>query len=236
MKKLLVSDYDMTFKYRDEKLCKDEVDNIIKVKKFIDDGNIFMISTARQYKSILEAIKKYNIPYNYLSCLNSNLVLDSSGNILSINYLDSDEMQCIINQLYKEYYYRPIDYNGNVTLTNMIAYQFYLKSKEIITLDKIPNVIRDNFGYDYYCNSGYIYSSKYKKDYGVELIKKKENIEKQNIFTIGDEIDDIPMIKEYNGYTVNWGNETKKYALDTVDSVGQLVDKIEKNKVLIRRI
>ena len=234
MKKILVSDYDMTLKYRNKELSCEELYNIEKIKEFMDLGNIFMISTTRQYTSILESLKEYNIPYNYLSCLNSNLLFDYNGNILSRNDLDSNEKRVIIEELKDSYYYNPIDYTGYTDEINPIAYSILLKKEGIITLDELPHIIRNKFGYDYYGRSGYIFSSKRKKDYGVRIISNIENIQLENIFTVGDEVDDIPMISKYNGYTLPWGNGTKKYALDIIDSVGDLIDKIENGKGLVR--
>ena len=52
MKKLLVADYDNTFYTNEEQLYK----NIKDIKKFQKEGNIFVISTSRSWKSIKEEI------------------------------------------------------------------------------------------------------------------------------------------------------------------------------------
>lgn len=61
-------------------------------------------------------------------------------------------------------------------------------------------------------------------------------ITSNNIFSIGDGLNDLSMIKKYNGFTLPWGEQkVKEVALEEVSSFGDLVDKIEKGNCLVRR-
>ena len=66
MKKLLVSDYDLTLKliydFDNDLLIRA---NVAAIKKFMDEGNIFMLNTGRAYDSIKEEVNKNHVPYNY---------------------------------------------------------------------------------------------------------------------------------------------------------------------------
>ena len=62
MRKLLISDYDDTLFTDEESLTK----NLEKIKEFRENANIFVIATSRNFASIMEEIKKYNIFYDYL--------------------------------------------------------------------------------------------------------------------------------------------------------------------------
>ena len=77
-KKLLVSDYDGTIltTKNDLKL------NLRFINKFMNNGNIFCLSTGRPFDSIYEEIQKYNIEFDYLTCCNGRVLLDNQYNIL----------------------------------------------------------------------------------------------------------------------------------------------------------
>jgi len=83
-KKLLVSDYDDTFKTTPVPFEK----NIKSVKSFRSKGNIFMIATARTYESIKEEVDKYKIEYDYLSCLDGAQLYDKDGKLLDATFID----------------------------------------------------------------------------------------------------------------------------------------------------
>ena len=96
MKKLLVSDYDGTFKNDKDGSIKANID---EVSKFMSNGNIFTLASARSYNSLIRQVNKYNIPYDYLICNNGGVVYDKNGNYFRIedttrprgrNYLDID--------------------------------------------------------------------------------------------------------------------------------------------------
>ncbi len=59
--KILISDYDDTL-FIDEKGIKE---NVLKIKEFRKAGNKFIISTARNYESIIEEVEKYDIEVDY---------------------------------------------------------------------------------------------------------------------------------------------------------------------------
>ena len=59
--KLLVSDYDGTFK--EENNNKNIKANIEAIKKFTKNGNIFALATGRNFTSIKSETTRYNIPY-----------------------------------------------------------------------------------------------------------------------------------------------------------------------------
>jgi len=74
--KLLASDYDDTFNTYDlEK-------NIRAVKKFMNDGNLFVIATGRSYPQMKKDIEQYHIEYNYLVCNDGALIFDNAGKVL----------------------------------------------------------------------------------------------------------------------------------------------------------
>lgn len=76
--KMLVSDYDQTFYTSDEDIEK----NKLAVKKFMEEGNIFVIATGRSYQDFRRKEEQYNIKYNYVILNHGATVLDNKGNII----------------------------------------------------------------------------------------------------------------------------------------------------------
>lgn len=82
--KLLASDYDGTLHYGGA-IMEEDLDAI---RKWKEDGNLFVLATGRSLQSIKEQIKKFDIPYDYLITNNGGMVFDGSDNEMMANYLD----------------------------------------------------------------------------------------------------------------------------------------------------
>ena len=74
-----------------------------------------------------------------------------------------------------------------------------------------------------------VVSIKASKSFMIEKIVTKEKIEKNNIYTIGDGINDIDMIRDYNGYRVK-KSCSKLYSITSkvVFSVNDLISRVSK--------
>ncbi len=92
MKKLLVSDYDMTLKvlydFKNDFIIKA---NIEAIKELMSDGNIFMLNTGRDYNSIKEEVIKNHIPYNYLACNDGTILLDEHDGLVHFYDIQTKE-------------------------------------------------------------------------------------------------------------------------------------------------
>ena len=87
MKKiLLASDYDGTFINSDGKVS---VEQIEKVKSFVDKGNIFTIITGRMTESILPLVKKLNLKGLVASYNGGEITEIETEKRLYTNYIDS---------------------------------------------------------------------------------------------------------------------------------------------------
>lgn len=73
-----------------------------------------------------------------------------------------------------------------------------------------------------------IVSSKASKSLMIEKILVREEIKKDNVFTIGDGVNDIDMIRKYNGYRViNSCKELDSITNRVIDNVSDLIEKIK---------
>lgn len=195
-KKLLVSDYDDTFKTTDIPFMK----NIEAARKFREKGNIFMIATARDYNSIKSEVDKYKIEYDYLSCHDGASLYDNNGNIIDATYIE-DIDQLDIKGLKEKYKYitsiKPTT-NGEKILYYTILTKIFVRTNELrselqrnkqLRLRGIPGIIQ-------------VVPNMTIKSNSIEYLKKHLGIKDENIFTIGDSQNDIDMIRDYNGFNV----------------------------------
>lgn len=222
-RKLLISDYDNTLKCDNFELFKE---NIQSIYNFIKNGNYFNISTARGYDSIKQEIDTYNISCNFITCNNGSVIYDSSGNLLYANYIDKADLDYIKNVLY-DYELHYLDDRGNdVSILNNII------DVSILSLFGINNAIKERLNqFQIDKRNLYIYLIKNKctKLDGAKYIQRLLKISKNNIYSIGDSIDEKEMLINYNGYRVPTAYPCLyDENIKQISSVKELIYKIDK--------
>ena len=227
---VLVSDYDLTFYQNEEGISK----NIEKVKEFRCKGNIFIFATGRSYNDFMDVVNKYNLEYDYVIINHGASILDNKGNIL-VNYMIDNK---VLDMVKKDLDLNNASYYGVSTLNSPVSIikdltKICLKYSFILNAIKVSNLINDKY-FDFlncYHISDYsleIVDIKASKLKGVKYLEEKLNLNKDDIYTIGDGFSDIGMIKEYLGYVVdNALDEVKEYGI-SIDSVASLIDRIIK--------
>ena len=72
------------------------------------------------------------------------------------------------------------------------------------------------------------------KGKSIKLLGKQLGIPKEEIYTIGDNTNDFELIRDYNGYRIGDHPDIIDVSLRKYDAVHQLIDDINKRKVLKR--
>ena len=227
--KLLVSDYDQTLSMDDYSIKF----NIKKIDEFRKNGNLFMLSTGREYSSIKEEIEKWNIKYDYLSCVDGTILFDYSDNLLSIKNMEKEDLRKI--------YYLKLKYGDKVSFYDVCTEDNITLERVVKILDfKYKQIIEDikvyfdryleNSSYTINFNNIYVKPRFINKSSTIEYLENKINIEKRDIFTIGDHNNDYEMIKDYNGFTMLWGTTmAREYAIKKYLFMSGLICDIENN-------
>lgn len=222
---ILASDYDNTLNTFDYDLKL----NILFLKKFMKNGNIFLLNTGRPYESIKKEINKFNIPYNYLSCNDGNILFNSKNEIIYSSNLNLDIYEEL--EKLKDEFNLKIDlikFNNNLLEFELIIPKlselFWLKLNRIMVKYNLCSKVFKKFG-TYYI---YLYSNIISKSTPIEYLKDEYNISKNRIYTVGDHINDIEMIRDYNGYAMIWAkDEVKKEAVGKCLTVASLIRKMK---------
>lgn len=228
---LLVSDYDQTVSTDDLSIRF----NIKQINEFRKNGNLFMLSTGREYSSIKGEVKKWNIKYDYLSCADGTTMYDRDDKLIFISKMDRDDVK--VSEFLKKQYgqkiniYDIISDNSNIPEEKVIQIfdiNFIQISRDITKfLDE--NLINSTYSTNLNCI--YLKHKEASKSLTIQYLENEIGIEKRNIFTIGDHNNDYEMIRDYNGFTMLWGTKkAREYAIKSYLLMSGLILDIENNK------
>lgn len=228
--KILVSDYDGTFNsFYFKKAFKKNLDS---VNDFRTAGNIFIIATARSPKHMYKEIEKWDIKCDYLICNNGNVVLDSNKNVLFSSVFDKEYVTQLIettsylydldsSQCIAPYGENPA--NAPFTINDQTLKLINVKSAFYEFGLKVDTFL-NNIKFSRFSN---------KRDGLIELLKKiRISLNDPNIYSIGNSINDIELLKTFNGFKVPWSNPYLLFRSDipTIGSVHSLTKKIQEEK------
>ncbi len=242
--KVLVSDYDGTL-YTDENNIRI---NCEVIRRFISEGNMFVLSSGRSLKSLMGKINEYNIPYTHLSCCDGSFLFNKDKLLMYANTISHDvkniffELEELkrhkkIEFAYPEEYsskYDRIKLLGSVAFTldeDSVDREFMKVLKKI--RDEHPEYQYDIYGYDrefYYLIRPHGVS----KASPITFLEEFYNIDKSNVYTIGDNTNDKELIRDYNGYRIGNNKDIIDVSLKEYNAVYELVNDIENKKVLKR--
>lgn len=232
MPKILVSDYDGTFYTNFENFFG----NLEKVSKFINNGNIFIIATGRNYIDISKLTHYYKIPYTYIICNDGGLIFTGNDKLIYKNDIDGDIAQNIIQYLHNNnlfditYIDTGFDYTKEISNNvNRIIIKDVDREQSKQLLNNIIKNYNQVTGYisDNWIN---ITDKNVNKADAIKYLIQKFGYNKTYVYTIGNTINDVSMIKEFKGACVkNATNDLKNECNNIFDSVSDYIDYIENN-------
>lgn len=228
MNKILISDYDDTL-FIDENGIKE---NVLKIKEFRKAGNKFIISTARNYESIIEEVEKYDIEVDYLICNIGTVILEKSGKIINAIYLTAEQIENIEKILTDVSNIQIIRFGTNKSeekgCKNLVEYKIIGEKAVLDELKtKITNLYPD-FNIEIIENQRLLVEIS-SKEKAIQIFCDKMNIDKSQIITIGDEDADLEMIRQYNGFRMKKSSELVTSKIDKIaNSVAEAIEIIMK--------
>ncbi|MGB4984467.1 MAG: HAD-IIB family hydrolase [Erysipelotrichaceae bacterium] len=247
--KLLCSDYDGTIRFNDG--IKDN--DVEAINRFIEQGNAFCVVSGRSLRSLLLELPQYNISCPYLVGNNGGIIIDKDENIIKRHLLDFDEALEIIEKLkdenvinfyvddgidsgyyYEEEYDQPFSSFKKTSYTNIIKNNIVCAIKvkhnnhqeAVEFANKINPTLKSAIAIT---NKNYndIVAKGIGKEIAVGELRDILNIDQ--VYTIGDELNDLLMIKEFNGSTIVSGNEKVKEVSNMIfDDISGYIDYISK--------
>ena len=219
--KLLVTDYDNTLE-----LHYDYTDNIAILRRNISAINNFMnhnivcIATGRHFDAIYKTLTQNNIKFNYLCANNGAELYDKNYKLLFCLPLEEYDLKILMNLKEKVFFRNPFKCNlissANLYIENLNEYD---------SLKQYLNNNLKNSLIEYKFPKIKIVNNKCNKLNVISIIQKAEKILDKNIYTIGDDVNDIDMIIHYNGASLTTANEeVKKIAPRVYDELNQFIN------------
>lgn len=210
--KLIVSDFDLTF------FDENYDENIKLINNFVDKGNMFVIATGRSYELLKKEIENKNIKFKYLICSDGAVILDENLNILRQIVFD-DYIIEIIEYLKKDTNLLSIDIDSN----NLGISGVYCVFDDMEYAKVVLGFILNNYNVDGYITTHgiNIINKGISKVNGIDYIKDILKIKDENIYTVGDNVNDLEMITKYNGYWV--GNKN-----NSVNNFKEFIEQIDR--------
>jgi len=237
--KILITDYDGTL-YIDNFNFKINKQKLLELH---DLGVIIVISTGRCYKSIKQQLTKNNIYYDYIHCADGSIIYDKNDNLINfyeMNHKIVKEVLSLKEKLviediqisYPEEYKNEYKENDKIAGLNLVI-KSELVNKEFV--DEFLNLKNKypNYNFLYYDHGDYAYLCVKKayvnKAYAIKFMEELLNINKNNIYVIGDSCNDLEMIQEYNGVSIIGNEEVNKLSKKTYHYFYEYVDDIKKD-------
>ena len=248
MKCIIASDYDGTLRINGE-IYQKVRDAICK---FRSEGNLFGVVTGRGYDNGYEVFLKDGFPFDFLVMCSGSSACDGAGNILFANYVRADIAQRYVKRCFeltkspcgialeKEILrFHPQLPEGGII--NDRAYVAHKKAEEIKNFvmsnaicdtaeeaAKVLEILKSEFGE--YLNpqqNGRCIDCPpvgVNKATGLEQLAKILDVEVDNIWTVGDNYNDIDMLKAFKGCAISTGVEgIRQYADYICDDVADVV-------------
>jgi hydroxymethylpyrimidine pyrophosphatase-like HAD family hydrolase len=223
--KVLVSDFDKTF-YPDN-----FIDNIKEVNKFVDLGNIFIIATGRNTNSLRKVIDDYNIKFSYIICNDGSVIYDKDFNLIKKNLIKKDTVEKLYD--YLSLYFEQVYLDNGFELTNIVSDEIdgiFVRYNDYELANNVLNEMHENFkdvhGYlsENYMNIVSIDSS---KGLAIKYLELLNNY--NNIYVVGDGINDLSMYEYYKGLSIlNSIPELKEWAHSHVDDFIDAINYIKR--------
>lgn len=225
--KILVSDFDDTL------YTLEYLNNVEKIQNFVNNENMFIIATGRNYTQLLEDIEDYYVPYFFLICDDGAAIYNRKGENLFKQIINDSTAHKIFQKFRnnKEISEAYFDNGEEYSLDNNSAIKIIGKPKNMENARKILEEILNEFpevqGYisENWIN---ITDKEVSKATGIEYLINKYNLENNEIFVVGDNINDIPMFDKFNGYCIgNKCEDLMKKSLKNVSSITEVIDEID---------
>ena len=218
--KLLFSDFDRTL-YVNRDITQENLD---AVNKWQSEGNLFIITTGRHKRSIIEQMKNFNLKPDYYICNNGAVILDKEKNTIFSKCISNQKIEEIVKYICENYENSfeiiekervikimndaGIDNHNPTELVSDLNTRFrssLAAYANVLNVDIVANGVNKSTGIDFVC---------------------KELNDIDDILVIGDSYNDIEMVQKYNGFTVEHGNEDiKKIAREIFPDVASLLKK-----------
>lgn len=196
--KIIASDFDNTIYFIDD--SKKNQNNIEAIRKFVDNGNIFIIITGRNYSSLKRYIEKFDIPYTYIITDDGAKIFDKNDECINTIKLGINSINKVIPILEKEKanYYLDDGLSKNDNKNECV--KIVVNCIDEKDKKRMLEIIKDTDIHIYASRRHVnIINKKVNKAMALRKLFELENLNLDDIFVIGDNDNDYEMLSKFKG-------------------------------------
>lgn len=225
MKRMFVSDFDRTL-YVNSNISPE---NIQAVKNWQSRNNLFVVATGRAEEFIREKLWEYNLEADYIICNNGARIVSADSRILYQQQLDESDVKKLVGLLTNRYR-KPVDMvcaNEKDAILQVHA-RFQNREKAKAAADVVNQAVP---GVNAFANEWNldIVKNGIDKAEAITLLMSILSWE-GDVAVIGDSLNDLEMIRYFQGFTVETAGEVVKQAAHGVfESVAACMGSLEEN-------
>ena len=224
MRKLLVSDFDGTL-YQDFATTKR---NLKAVKKFREEGNLFVNATGRSLFHLREKLKEFPFTFDYLILNHGAVLVDSQFNPIDISYFSKELVAEILNFVAKKEVLtirlHTWEKEINQVDDGIVKIMIELSDRESALF--LAQELKQQFSHKIVCYAlpgmqdilVEVLSTNVNKVNQIRTILKLEDMKEDKVITVGDGENDRAMIEIFDGYWIENSRNHKKSSFDHVCS------------------
>lgn len=227
--KVLVSDFDDTL------FNEQYYENVEEINRFVDIGNCFIIATGRNVNQLKRDLAKVDLKFHYLICNDGAIILDNDFNIIRRTDINSDVTLKILKELKKDSNIIEVliddgfnYFTDKIENTNAILGRYREPTKAFERIENLMEKFPDIKGYLSY-NWINIINKNTSKGEAIKYLAEKLNLNKNQIYTVGDGINDVSMNEMFKGYYMEGISHPKLVSVSrgSVKSVKELIQLIK---------
>ncbi len=231
--KMIVSDFDGTFYH------KEILENIEWMKKF-QENNLFVIATGRSFDGFKKEENNYNIPTSYI-IFNHGASITKNNEVIYNITIENNLQEKLIQELFQKNVIASYACRGkesNIDIHSKNATKLYVLYENSEIAREVWEAINQKYSSSITAffvdkkSALEIISKNTNKSEAIRFIARKENIDFNEIYTIGDDLNDIEMIQEFHGFAIkNSKQELKEIAEGEYLKVSELIQDVLENKI-----
>ena len=240
---IIFSDFDRTLFFADDELKTRT--NLDAIAKWRARGHQFCITTGRSAISVTRVMPTAEKLCNYFIVDGGSIILSNTQEILDFLSFDPQTILSILNFSQKLpepptiFYYTISSENTTPTTKNVTKLRLWFEN--IDTFPAITKQIRELFpvfAFHQPATSHYSELAKYRgfieitpvecgKHNAIKRLQENLNIPTNEIITIGDDLNDYYMIRDFNGYAIHNSKLANDYPdLKSTDSLATIIKDI----------
>lgn len=239
---IICSDYDRTFKVN-QQISKR---NLQAVKDLRKKGHLFVVNTGRTFQSFREESNLHTLEFDYAICGSGSQIINHSFKLIHQTTFNKEIIKTFINELpessailiqysnqHQWQILRTNQENGwDTTVYQQIPQQLNTMSCRFGTIEEAKR-FHDNFPFNLNAFLNYysidMVASKMDKANGLHQLVKLLAVNPSEVFVVGDGLNDLPMLTEFNGAVVEHGQDAvkklvKKVVIDVASFIYETID------------